>query len=119
KGSEAMSYNEWASMETGELVLIYGIMILITAISYCIIPIILRFTLIKKRELPIKRLSHIAILNSVGVKLAYIVYEFAVYGYSDFSGLWYATPILYFFVNRWILRSGNRKYHKAELPFDR
>ena len=85
--------------------------VILTAIAYCSIPVILRFTLVKKRTITNKVLTRISIANSIIIKVIFWIMEYALLGDTNMSGIWYGPPILYFFLNRWILHAGNRKYH--------
>lgn len=108
-----MSYSEFSSMSAGELIVTIAVALILTILCYCTIPIILRFTLIKKKKLSKRALKGIAIINSIVVFLVIFTANFMIYGSSSDSNNSAAPMLLYAFINYWILSSGNNKYHNA------
>lgn len=102
-----MSYAEFSNMSTGELFLTFVVSLAVTVLLYCTVPVVLRLTLIKKDKIEYKRITRIAVINSIVVWVIFLFIN------SENVSTFY-PPILYFFINRWIMRAGYRKYHVAE-----
>ena len=106
-----MSYSEFSSMSAGELIFVIATALLLAILCYCTVPVILRFTLIKRKKLSKRALIGIAITNSIIVFLAIFTADFIIYGPSSDDNNSATPMLLYAFVNYWILSSGNNKYH--------
>lgn len=99
-----MSYNGFSNMSSSEVAIYIAIMLAITALCYCTIPIILKFTLMRKREFSKGTLTGIAIACTA---LGFIV--FLILNYPDVGSFWPA--IIWGCVNIWILRSCDPTNH--------
>lgn len=101
-----MSFSEFSSMSTGEVIGTLILSLAITVVCYCTIPTIIRFTLIKKKELSRGVIIGIAIANSVVI--------FAIVNIFTYSGngVSIGAPILWGLVNYGVMTGGNHKYHK-------
>ena len=100
-----MSYSEFASMSTGEFFFVAICMLAITVICYCTIPVILRFTLLKKKSLTRGKIIAITVVNSI---LIFLIIQIFTY---DGNGISLYPAIIWGIVNYFILTSGDKKYH--------
>lgn len=86
--------------------------LMFTIVCYCIIPTILRFTLIKKRQLSKGKLIAIVIVNGAVVFLVIHIADF-ILSKGNYSEISLIPVVIWSFANYWILYSGNLKYHKS------
>lgn len=93
--------------------IIIGVTALVfTIICYCTIPVILRFTLIKKKQLSKKQLLIIVIANAIVIFFGIHILDLIISG-ENYGKISLAPAVLYSFINYWILSSGNWKYHSV------
>ena len=93
--------------------IIMGVTALVfTIICYCTIPVILRFTLIKKKQLSRKQLLVIVIANAIVIFFGIHILDLLISG-ENYEKISLTPAALYSFINYWILSSGNGKYHSV------
>lgn len=113
-----MSYSYFSEMSSGEFIFVFGSMLILTIISYCTIPTILRFTLIKKKHFPKNKLICIVVINAILIFLTMHIIDFIISeeNYDDIS---LYPAIIWSFVNYLILYCGDKKYHNNSTDHSR
>lgn len=104
-----MSYSEFASMSTGEFIFVFSKLLIFTIICYCTIPIIFRFTLIKKKKLSKGHIKAIVIINAIVIFLTIHIIDLIISG-ENYGSLSLAPAFVWSCVNYSILSSGNKKH---------